>query len=403
MWLFKSFLNRVLICFTIGFILTFPFPFFIFFEIGTYISKYFLGINTLWAQIFGISNDNLVLDILSDSTGLYLHLITLLVSSILVSVVWCLKSKRIHPTIETYYRLFISFFLALVLFKYGWDKVFKHQFYFPEPNTLFTPLNQLSKDILFWSSMGTSYVYSVFSGLIELIPAILLLFRKTRLLGGLIAFAVLLNVVMLNFGFDISVKVFSLFLLLLSIIVISPDVKRLIQLFNNKNVDVKTVETLFTTKKSLLKYALLKSLVIGLILFESIGPYVKVENFNDDNFPRPYLFGAYTVIESNEMQIKNVFFHRNHYFIIQYVTDKFESFELNITGDKKNMSIWNELDPGSYDQLSIDKVGDTLWLEGKLKGKHILLKSLKHDLKSKPISKDSFYWTFDSFIGGNED
>ena len=110
-------------------------------------------------------------------------------------------------------HVLVSNMLAFFLLRYGFDKLFKHQFYLPEPNTLYTPVGLLSKDILFWTSMGTSHSYNVFMGLIEIIPAFLLFFKRTRMLGGLISFAVLLNVLMINIGFDITVKILSSFLL----------------------------------------------------------------------------------------------------------------------------------------------------------------------------------------------
>jgi len=313
-------------------------------------------------------------------------------------LIWIWKFKIIPAKGKAYFRIFIAYYLALILFKYGFDKMFKHQFYFPEPNILFTPLNQLSKDILFWSSMGTSYVYSVFSGLIELLPAVLLLHKKTRLLGGVIALGVLVNVVMINFGFDISVKVYSLFLVLLSVVIISLDGKRLYQLFTNKIVDNRVVEKEFDSKQSIFKYALIKSIVIGLILFESIGPYVKTQNFNDDIFTKPYLNGAYSVVESNTngMNIKRVFFHRKQYFIIQFTNDTFESFQLAFAEDKRSIIITNENDSTLYYQLSIHHEGQILNLEGELKGYYILIKTRKEDVKLKPIANDRFHWTFDS-------
>ena len=42
--------------------------------------------------------------------------------------------------------------------------------------------------------MGTSRIYNIFMGIIEIIPAVLLLHKRTRFLGGLIAFVVLTNV-----------------------------------------------------------------------------------------------------------------------------------------------------------------------------------------------------------------
>ena len=395
----KSFLNRVLILFITGFIITFPFPFFIIPDLGSFFSPFFVDINQFTGPFLGVSPYS-EFSILSDSTGLYLHLITLLSLSSIFALFWMLKVKSISLKFKTYFRIFIAYYLSLILFKYGFDKIFKHQFYFPEPNTLYTPLNQLSKDILFWSSMGTSYMYSLFSGLIELLPAVLLLHKRTRLFGSVIAFGVLVNVVMINFGFDISVKVFSLFLALLSIVIISPDTKRLYQLFTYKLVDSRIVGHTFESKKSVLKYALLKSLVVSLILFESIGPYVETQNFNDDTFTKPYLNGAYFVVNSNTdtREIKRVFFHRKQYFIIQYANDSFESFQLEFAKNKKSITLISEHDSTLRYQWSVTHKVQTLNLEGKLRGYHVLIKTVREELELSPIANDSFHWTFDAAI-----
>lgn len=394
---FKSIIERLVILFIIGFIVTFPFNFFIFPDLGTFLSSYFIEANRFIGNALGVSIDS-EFSIISDSTGLYLHLITLTIFSSIIALFWFLKKKKIHPNVIKYFRIGIAYYLALILFKYGIDKVFKHQFYFPEPNTLFTPLHQLSKDILFWSSMGASNMYSMFSGLIELLPAVLLLFKKTRLLGGVIAFAVLVNVVMLNFGFDISVKVFSLFLLLLSVVIIWPDMKRVYQLFTNSVVENSVAETMFRSKNELIKYAFLKSVVVGLIIFESIGPYVETQNFNDDSFAKPYLYGAYTVMNSNDLKIKRVFFHRKQYFIIQYENDKFESFKLEFSKDKQSISVIDESDPTVYYQFSLDLKNGNLDIEGKFKKHTLFIHTFKENLKWKEISKGSFNWTVDSYI-----
>src|SRR4029077_19764906 len=80
-------------------------------------------------------------------------------------------------------------------------------------------------------TIGSSYTYTVVAGIFEILPAVLLLFRRTRIIGAIIATAVMTNVVLINFGFDISVKLFSCFLLLLCVIVASPGLKKLFDLF----------------------------------------------------------------------------------------------------------------------------------------------------------------------------
>jgi hypothetical protein len=84
---------------------------------------------------------------------------------------------------------------------------------------------------LLWKFMGYSTAYTFFGGCAELLPAVFLLFRRTALLGSLLAFAVMLKVVMLNFCYDVPVKLYSLNLLSLSMFLILPDTSRLFQIF----------------------------------------------------------------------------------------------------------------------------------------------------------------------------
>jgi hypothetical protein len=61
-------------------------------------------------------------------------------------------------------------------------------------------------------------------------PATLLLFRRTATLGAMASAAVLLNIVMLNFCYDVPVKLYSLNLLLMAIFLMLPDLGRLANL-----------------------------------------------------------------------------------------------------------------------------------------------------------------------------
>lgn len=167
-------------------------------------------------------------EISSDSSTLYLlFFILFLIAVITVSILsffdfW----KTYKGSIFKLIQLVITYYLACVMLKYGFDKIFKSQFYLPEPNTLYTPLGMLDKDILFWSTMGTSYSYNIFMGLMEVIPALMLLYYRTRILGLFILSGILLNVVFINFGFDISVKLYSTFLLLLCLLLLFPFLKK---------------------------------------------------------------------------------------------------------------------------------------------------------------------------------
>ena len=59
---------------------------------------------------------------------------------------------------------------------------------------------------------GFSKGYNLFLGLGEFIAGTLLLHRKTRLIGTLIALSIITNIVAINFFYDIPVKLFSSFI-----------------------------------------------------------------------------------------------------------------------------------------------------------------------------------------------
>lgn len=251
---------RFILLFVSLFILTVPFGYYFIPDIGRYTAPYFEGI-IKWTgvHIFHITKP-FTEKIISDSTGMYIHLFILAVIALSGSMIWSLRDDRFFYIGKTKYLLHAAtgYYLSLQLFKYGFDKIFKCQFYLPEPNTLFTPIGYLSRDILYWSAIGSSYYYSVFAGMLEILPAVLLLFKRTRIIGAIISLVVMINVVMVNFGFDISVKIYSCFLLLLCSIVAAPGIKKLYNVFIlDKPVDSNEWKSGNLSEKKRLLYAII--------------------------------------------------------------------------------------------------------------------------------------------------
>jgi len=152
------------------------------------------------------------IDFSSDTVGLNILLWLLLAISFFVVLllnVFKVNSSKIIP----FFKSLSAYYVAAILLKYGFDKIFKQQFYLPEPNILYTNFGNLTKDILYWSTIGTSYTYSLVTGIIEVLTAILILVKRTRIFGFCLAIGVLVNILLINFSFDISVKTFTAFLL----------------------------------------------------------------------------------------------------------------------------------------------------------------------------------------------
>jgi hypothetical protein len=80
---------------------------------------------------------------------------------------------------------------------------------------------------LLWTAMGAAPIYQVFGGAIEVAGALLLFSRRTALLGALITAAAMANVLALNVGYSISVKHYTLHLLVASLVIVGLSWRRL--------------------------------------------------------------------------------------------------------------------------------------------------------------------------------
>jgi hypothetical protein len=410
---FKSVSFYFILLFCLFYILFFPVPYYLLPNIGSWFTPILNPFIGWLGNFFGIQ-EPFTHELWSDSTGHYLFTGFLILVSFLLALIFVLVSKKeINPNLKKWFYTFLSYYLALTLLKYGADKIFKHQFYLPEPNTLYTPLGQLTPDMLFWSTMGSSYSYTVFSGIIEIIPALLLLFRKTRLLGALMSFAVLLNVVMLNFGFDITVKIYSLFLFCLTIILISPHLVALLNFFTQgkqTTLDLSGYQP--NTKKQLLYYTTAKTIILGLLLYESTGFYFATGNLNDDLSPKPELYGAYEVYlftdngkiipasMSYPGRFRRFFFHRRDYFIVQTMDDKFIDYNVLVNKNNHTLTLYNSGWPAHHNltsELTYRLEENSLVIYGYFFDSYITLFANKLDLEKLPLRSKKMHWTIDSF------
>ena len=324
-------------------------------------------------------------DVSSDSASMYILVATLFFISLIIG-----STLSLAPGLERvrYYFIHLSrsilpYYLALILCKYGLDKIFKSQFYIPEPNILYTPFGMMDKDILFWSVMGTSKAYSFFLGLMEIIPAILLLWKRTRPVGLLMALPVLLHVVAINFSFDISVKLYSCFLLFLDIYLLTPYLRN----FLNRKKEI----ALKTTKPSpLFLKTFLMTMAICLVVFESLSPYLKSGNFNDDRARRPYLHGAYQVLGNDSSPYKRLFIHRQGYIIFQAVNDVMQDYRAQVDTVNRQIQLTDYQQQHTrlgYDYSSKDSLLQLKYLNGSL-----FLKAKQVDWRSLPALQDKYHW-----------
>jgi hypothetical protein len=168
-----------------------------------------------------------------DTALAYIHQALIVLLALIAGAVWTMLDRRRshYVRLHGWLRVLARYTLAFALFGYAFAKIIPIQFGHLGARQLAETYGQSSPMALLWHFMAFSTPYTVFGGCAELLPAVLLLFRRTALLGALISFAVLLNVVVLNFCYDVPVKLYSLNLLLLSAFLILPETRRLLRVF----------------------------------------------------------------------------------------------------------------------------------------------------------------------------
>lgn len=353
------------------FILFFPLDF-----LGDFqrkISVFLFGSVTEWmaSALFGL--ENFRIDFSSDSISMFVFMGILLVLSLGVTTL--IQPKHIQKLLS-FSKEAVIVYLIVILMKYGFDKVFKAQFYLPEPNILFSRFGNLDRDILFWSTMGVSRSYSVWIGGIELLAAFLLLVCRTRVLGLLITVGIFMNIAAINIGFDISVKLFSLILLLMTVFALKDDWSQLFRFLVLKK-EVKLKENTEKHRTSGPFKVFFKTAFIGCSLVLILFPYISSGNYNDDTAERPFIHGAFKNTDENS-DLQYMFFHRNHYLILMDKKEHMRDF--HYVPGPKGLFFLKDYD-GKKIQMNISyEKKDSLiilnWGSGKIRAKELNWKKM---------------------------
>ncbi|CAN5352305.1 hypothetical protein BH11BAC5_BH11BAC5_48850 [soil metagenome] len=209
-----------------------------------------------------------------DTTFDYVKIITNLVLSVLfsLSVALFITNQNFYSKLHNGTIIYARYFLGFTMLSYGFVKVYGGQFMFPDVVQLEKTYGNSSPMNLLWTFMGYSKPYTVFSGTVEIVGGFLLLFRRTTVLGCLVTIAIMINIVMLNFSYDVPVKLFSSHLLLFAFFIVSPHVKKLVDFFIlNKATALSFEKIQYKAKWMQVTRLVLKFvIVIGIPLFSII-------------------------------------------------------------------------------------------------------------------------------------
>jgi len=148
------------------------------------------------------------------------------------AIVWSFadrKSKN-YQALYNWLRVLIRYRLAIAVIAYGFLKLFAMQAPQPSLSSLNTPYGDFSAWKLFSLSLGIVPGYQSFLGAVELIAGLLLLFRRTSVIGATIIIFFTGNVFMSNLAYEGGEVVYSFFLVTLALFLVAYDLQRIVSL-----------------------------------------------------------------------------------------------------------------------------------------------------------------------------
>ncbi|WP_299683551.1 hypothetical protein [uncultured Dokdonia sp.] len=190
-----------------------------------------------------------------DSKYDYSRFTLIAVLSVIGTAIWLFIDTKINVSytqkLKVLLYTILRYHVALTLIIYGLSKVFMLQFGEMDLNRLEGTIGNQNGMRYLWTFMSYSEFYTKTSGWIEVIGGVFLLFRKTTFIGAFILFIAMANVVLIDIGYDVRVKMFAIHLFLMTLLLLAYDYRRILRFFiSNRATKPSELASLFTTKKS---------------------------------------------------------------------------------------------------------------------------------------------------------
>ena len=344
-----------------------------------------------------------------DTTLDYIENLLFAVFAAMATVVWSLADRKgkDYRRVHSWLRLAVRYTLAFTMFTYGFAKVFPLQFQPPGFQKLTEPYGDFSPMGALWSFMGTSTAYTIFGGVCEVAGGSLLLFRRTVTLGAMVSFSVLLNIALLNFCYDVPVKLYSTNLILMAILLAAPDLRRLL----NFLVLNRVVEPADLTAPRFGRRWMRIGAVAFQVLFAGYFVYSEIDGgwtaYKETyvNPKRPPLYGLYDVesftrngqelppLLTEAARWKKVMIQYPSYFGVRMMDDSPKGYSAEYDAAKKTVTLSEGADKSRKGVLVYSRPdADHVMLQGSLGADTLSIRLREMDTSRFLLVNRGFHW-----------
>jgi uncharacterized membrane protein YphA (DoxX/SURF4 family) len=342
-----------------------------------------------------------------DTTYDYVLILTQFILVTIAAVIWTILDRNRKSYHSAYYwlRVLVRYYLAANMFGYGFAKVFHLQMPFPYLTQLIQPFGDKSPMGLAWSFIGYSKAYSAYTGWGEVVGGALLLFRRTTTLGAIVSAVVMMNVAVLNYCYDIPVKLFSSVLFLMAAFLVAPHAKCLWNiLILHKPGQPNYISPLLTKRWTKTGMPWLKWIFILYTLYSNISSSIDGQKQYGDDRVKPPLYGIYNaeIMIRNKDTVAPLITDSTRWkqLVIQFekgaqvkmMNDSLRGYGFIVDTVSRSISAFPRIDTLNKSKLFYQADKDYLTLTGKIKNDSVYIRLKKYDINKFRLVNRGFRW-----------
>ncbi|MDF2193751.1 hypothetical protein [Paraflavitalea sp. CAU 1676] len=344
----------------------------------------------------------------------WMQVATCLFLALTGTLIWSIldRKRKEYTKLNYWFSLGIRYFIISMGFAYGIIKLFCLQMPFPSISQMATPLGDYLPMRFSWMFVGYSSTYQMFSGGIEVLAALLLLFRQTATLGILVATGVFFNVMMLNLSYDIPVKINSISITILCFYLLAQEMPRLYRFFFLQQATPSALFVWpFETKRGRIIAISAKWLFVALTIYQQLDYSIPAYTSRKSPKGGPVPAGIYDVITqirngdtvtsrlSDSVYWQNIVFEKTYDGSIQTSDSRFRKrygrayFNIKYDSATQVLGFRRGFNDSTFLAQFTWHAKDSVWLElNSYPNKDSMYLLLRRRVQAFPLSEKQFHW-----------
>jgi hypothetical protein len=244
-------------------------------------------------------------------------------------------------TVLRWMYIVARYLAAYLIITYGFAKLNGAQFTSLDSD-LDKPMRDASGIVLTWYYFGYSHYYGTLIGVVQILGGVLLMFRRTTLVGTFLLLPVIGNIILVDIFYDIhySALINAAIILCALLFILANHSRELLALFWSKQ------SSMFPQFKRHTLEVVAKGIVCVLVIVMPYGMTYWAANFNNRH-PTP-IDGTWSVVgksvELESSEIPTVLYFEpngNRMVVFRYGPEKFERHFFEVDPQLKTIGIWD--------------------------------------------------------------